>query len=109
MARNKKRQLQNVKEDGSFSFTQEINPHPIYGEAFDLILHFENSIDQPQLYTDENIKLVLEGLIEKYGVINVRVNWFSDGLTVYSPNASRTEQDALREMLETDSSNDKAA
>lgn len=69
-----------------FSVEQEVVRTDVKGNSFDLLLKFDNTIDQPQLYMDELVKIILEGLIERYGQIVVKVNWWSSGLMVIAPN-----------------------
>jgi len=55
------------------------------GQSFDLMLRFTDNALQPELYMDELVKLIIEGLIENYGEIVVKVNWFAEGLQVIVP------------------------
>lgn len=64
------------------------------GQSFDLMLRFTDSALQPELYMDELVKLILEGMIENYGEIIVKVNWFAEGLQVIVP-TKLPEQDFL--------------
>lgn len=75
-----------VKEQ-TVEVTQQVMRTGVQGESFDLILRFTKNIDQPELFMDELVKLVLEGLLDQYGRILVKVNWFAEGLTVIAPDA----------------------
>lgn len=86
--RNKKENKQKVKEQREQAFTmrQEVVRSGVKGQSFDLILRFNNNATQPEMFLDENTKLILEGLIERYGEILVKINWWDSGLIVIAPN-----------------------
>ena len=91
------------------SIRQDVVRSGATGQSFDLMLRFTNNALQPELYMDELVKLVLEGLLENYGEIVVKINWWADGLQVIVPNslpiddfanASVTSQEARTEVIE---------
>lgn len=57
-------------------------------QPFDLLLRFKGSLDNPEIILEEYTRDVLIGLLNHYSNINVRINWFADGLTVHVPHAS---------------------
>lgn len=82
-----------------FVVEQEVVRTGVKGQPFDFILRFNNSTEQPELFMDELVKLTLEGLIERYGKVLVKINWWSEGLTVIVPDGipqSSTTQNALQ-------------
>jgi hypothetical protein len=81
------------KKQTEITVTQDVVRTGVQGQSFDLMLHFTDNALQPQLYMDELVKLVLEGLLAKYGSIIVKVNWWAEGFTVIAPNASVTSQE----------------
>lgn len=85
--------------EDTFVVEQEVVRTGVIGESFDLLLRFTNSIEQPELYMDELVKLILEGMIQQYGTIVVKVNWFAQGLTVIAPDET-PQQAANRHALE---------
>lgn len=87
------------KKVEEFTVEQEVVRTDVKGESFDLLLRFNNTIDQPELFMDELVKLILEGMLERYGQIVVKVNWFAQGLMVIAPNGipdPNTPQNALQ-------------
>ncbi len=93
-----------VKEK-EFVVEQEVVRSDVKGESFDLLLRFNNSVEQPELFMDELVKLILEGLLERYGQIVVKVNWWAEGLTVIAPNGipdPNQSQDALQAPSQAD-------
>ncbi len=76
----------NSKKTQELSFTQEVIRSDVKGLPFDLVLRFDSTVDQPQLFMDELVKMTLEGLIERYGSIIIKINWWDSGLTVIAPN-----------------------
>ena len=64
---------------------QDVVTSGAVGQSFDLMLRFTDSALQPELYMDELVKLIIEGLMDQYGTIVVKVNWFADGLQVIVP------------------------
>ena len=73
------------KTEDTWNVTQEVVRTGVVGESFDFVWRFTNTIDQPELFMDELVKMTLEGLLERYGTIIVKVNWWADGLTVIAP------------------------
>ena len=86
--RNTKENKKLVKEQREQAFTmrQEVVRSGVKGQSFDLILRFNNTATQPELFLDENTKLILEGLIERYGEILVKINCWDSSLVVIAPN-----------------------
>lgn len=76
----------------------------VFGQSFDLVLRFDGSIENTKLFMDENVQLILEGLLREHAVILVRVNWWTKGLTVSSEdnthNASVTSQEPISGTLD---------
>lgn len=79
----KKGKKEKVEE---FTVEQEVVRTDVKGESFDLLLRFTKGSDGVELFMDELVKIVLEGLLERYGQIVVKVNWFAEGLQVIAPN-----------------------
>ena len=74
------------KKVEEFSVEQEVVRTDIKGESFDVLLRFTKGSDGVELFMDELVKVILEGLLERYGQIVVKVNWFAEGLKVIAPN-----------------------
>lgn len=77
--------------DQEITIRQDVVRSGAVGQSFDLMLKFTDNITQPELYMDELVKLVIEGLIAQYGSIIVQVNWWSSGLTVIAPTTLPTQ------------------
>lgn len=110
MTRKRKQQKNILNPNGildgtEFELTQEVLLSGTVGEPFDLILRFDNTVDQPQLFMDEMVKIVLEDYIKRFGKIIVRINWFSKDLHVIAPEADSEHalqgtSEALQSMKE---------
>lgn len=74
------------KKEVTFSVEQEVIRTGVVPQTFDLMLRFTDGATQPELYMDELVQTILLGLLERYGQIVVKVNWFAEGLTVIAPN-----------------------
>jgi hypothetical protein len=74
------------KKVQEFTVEQEVIRTDVKGETFDLLLRFTKDKEGVELFMDELVKLVLEGLLERYGQIVVKVNWWAKGLMVIAPN-----------------------
>lgn len=77
----------------------EIKETNVHGESFDLVFRFTKGSDNVELFMDELVKLTLDGLLNDYGRILVRVNWFAKGLEVIAPDTllnTDTPQHALQ-------------
>jgi hypothetical protein len=81
MARKKEK-----KKEYTFSVEQEVIRTGVVPQSFDFMLRFTDTATQPELFMDELVELVLKGLIERYGQIVVKINWWAEGLTVIAPN-----------------------
>jgi hypothetical protein len=82
-----------------FTVEQEVVRTDVKGESFDVLLRFTKDTEGVELFMDELVKIVLEGLLERYGQIVVKVNWFAEGLMVIAPNGipdTGTIQNALQ-------------
>lgn len=79
----KKGKKEKVEE---FTVEQEVVRTDVKGESFDLLLRFTKGSDGVELFMDELVKVILEGLLDRYGQIVVKVNWFAEGLKVIAPN-----------------------
>ena len=97
-----------TKKPAEVSIRQDVVRGDVTGQSFDIMLRFTNNAIQPELYMDELVKLVLEGLLENYGEIVVKINWWADGLQVIVPNSlpiddfantSVTSQEARTEAI----------
>lgn len=80
----KSRKTQNLQKE--FKVEQEVVRQGVVGHAFDLIIRFKDKNNQPEIFMDENLQLLLEGLTERYGTILVKINWFDSNLMVIAPN-----------------------
>ncbi len=78
--------MRKKKKDTTFVVEQEVVKTGVETKDFDILLRFTKGIDQSELFVDELTQLVLEGLIERYGQIVVKINWWAEGLTVIAPN-----------------------
>lgn len=81
MARKKEK-----KKEYSFSVEQEVIRTGVVPKTFDLMLRFTDGATQPELIMDELVETILLGLIERYGQIVVKMNWWDEGLSVIAPN-----------------------
>lgn len=88
MARNTKRQK---KEP--FNVEGELVRSGVQVEPFDILLRFNIKGKPPEVYIDADTKLLLDGLIEHYGEIVVKVNWFTTGLAIIAPNTLPSQDD----------------
>lgn len=61
------------------------NPIPV-GQEFDILLRFTKDIDHVELFTDDNVRTVIDALLKEHGKIVVKVNWFADKLVIIAPN-----------------------
>lgn len=92
------------KTEQTIEMTQQVE-HIMRVQSFDLMLNFKNKADQPILYMDENVKLVIEGLLDLYGEITVKINWWGDGLKVIEhsgENALQGVQEVRTGTIDTD-------
>lgn len=85
MPRNKTRKTQPLVEQ-EITVRQDVVTSGVQGQSFDLVMRFTDSALQPELYMDELVKMVIEGLIQQYGEILVKINWFDSNLMVIAPN-----------------------
>lgn len=69
-----------------FTIEQEVVRTDVPVMSFDLVLRFSDTTSPPELFLDETTDVILKGLIEQYGVIVVKINWWSKDLTVIAPN-----------------------
>lgn len=74
------------KKEYEFSVTQEVVRTGVVPKTFDVMLRFTDGGTQPEIFMDELVETLLKGLLERYGEIVVKVNWWADGLTVIAPN-----------------------
>lgn len=74
------------KEPQQFTLEQEIIRTGVPAMSFDLVMRFSDDTSQPELFMDETVDLILKGLIKQYGVIVVKINWWSKDLAVIAPN-----------------------
>lgn len=87
------------KKELDFTVQQEVVRTGVKLKSFDLMLRFTKGTVQPELFMDELVKQLLDGLLDRYGQIIVKVNWWDNDLTVIAPNeipANSTQQDALQ-------------
>ncbi len=80
MTRKKKGKVEEWKID------QEVIRTGVRADMFDLLLRFTDNNTQPEILMDETVKMMIEGLTQRYGTIVVKVNWFAQGLMVIAPN-----------------------
>jgi len=79
--------------EGTFAtFEQEVVRNNVKMESFDLLLRFTKDTATVELFMDDLVKTILEGLLDNLGQIVVKVNWWADGLTVIAP----TQEHALQ-------------
>lgn len=78
----KSRKTQKLEE---FKVEQEIVRRDVKGEPFDVVILFQPNNPHPEIYMDENVKMVLEALTDRYGKIIVKFNWWNDGVMVIAP------------------------
>lgn len=75
-----------------FTVEQEVIRTDVKGESFDMLFRFTKDSDNVEFFMDELVKLILEGMLDRYGQIVVKVNWWADGLTVIAPNGIPAEE-----------------
>lgn len=68
----------------------------VYGQTFDLALRFNGSIKDVELFIDENVQLVLEGLLKENKTITIQTNWWSKDLKIYSDNPIQNNKEILQ-------------
>lgn len=87
MARKKgtqhKKQVDTFSDD--FRVEPEITKRGVFLQQFDIMLTFEKDNDTPLISLEEYTRLIIDGLLDRYGKINVRINWFSKDLTIHAP------------------------
>lgn len=74
------------KKTYEFSVEQEVVRTNVVPKTFDVMLHFKDGATQPIIYMDELVETLLKGLLERYGEIVVKFNWWDEGLSVIAPN-----------------------
>lgn len=92
------------QKEYSFSVDNEVVRTGVVPKTFDLMLRFKDGATQPELFMDALVETTILGLLERYGEIVVKMNWFADGLTVIAPNgipAPDQTYDALQGTSET--------
>ena len=83
MATKKRYKTQNLQEP--FGVENEVVRSGVLGQEFDILLRFNNDALTPELFMDENVKMVIEGMLERYGPIVVKINWWDSHLKVIVP------------------------
>lgn len=58
------------------------------GEEFDILLRFTGDLHHIEVFLDDNVQTVIEGLLKEHGQLVVKVNWFADKLVIIAPNKS---------------------
>lgn len=74
------------KKEQVLEVTQEVVRTDVKGESFDILLRLTKGSDNVEFFMDELVKVILDGLLDNYGQIVVKVNWFAKGLMVIAPN-----------------------
>lgn len=74
------------KKEVTFSVDQEVIRTNVVPKTFDVMLRFTDGATQPELYMDELVQTILLGLLERYGQIVVKFNWWDEGVSVIAPN-----------------------
>ena len=72
-------------------FSQTVVRQGVPINQFDIILRFQNNTDQPEIWTDELVKEVLQAYIKQFGEIIVKINWWSKDLMVIAPHVDKEE------------------
>ena len=84
-------------ETEEFHVEQEVKRTGVTGRPWDLIIEFKQDVPTQQIYVDEDVKTIIEGLLQRYGRILVKINWFDSDLMVIAPDnlpdASQTRQE----------------
>jgi hypothetical protein len=75
-----------------FTVEQEVIRTDVKGQSFDMLFRFTKGSDQVEFFMDELVKLILDGMLDRYGQIVVKVNWWAEGLQVIAPNGIPEQQ-----------------
>lgn len=102
MTRKGKNKIEQKVEE--FSVEQEVIRTNVEAQSFDLLFRFTKDQKQVEVFMDELMHLLLEGLTDRYGQIVVKINWWSKDLSVIAPHIipdSSIDQNALQGHQET--------
>ena len=72
----------------------------VNGMSYDFVLEFKDNSLNPKLYIEENLQDTLLALMRDYGTIQLKMNYFSKDIKLYSKhtplNASVTSPEGLQ-------------
>lgn len=79
-----------VIDDTQLKLEAKMNEHTTdVLHPFDIVIHFNKN--GQTLHTDEELKIIFNYFIEKYGEFYLKINWYSANLRLIVPSQQATE------------------